>query len=73
METQNSAKDGKPGLNIRILPEHEGQIELMDDMNLPDVLQNGILESYLDHLYDDLSNRSLPVQGISKPLFLEVK
>lgn len=70
METQT--KDGKPGLNIRISMENENQIELIDDMNLPDVLQNGILESYLDHLYNDLSSRNSPALGISKALFLEV-
>ena len=72
--TANHNDEKKPGLNIRIDPDNEDTIEMLDDSEFPEGFKRDVLSPYLRHLYDDLAGRGAhPEVGIPKATFLEVK
>ena len=74
MEAKSSKiDDKKPGLNIRIDPDNEDTIEMLDDSEFPEGFKREVLSPYLRHLYDDLAERGThPEAGIPKATFLDV-
>ena len=73
MEAKNNIAEAKPGLNIKFSAQNENTIEILDDIELSEEFKESVLNSYLNHLFEDLSSRNTsPGSGISRGTFLEV-
>lgn len=73
MEPKNNITEAKPGLNIKFSTENESTIEILDDIELSEEFKESVLNSYLNHLFEDLSSRNIsPGSGISQATFLDV-